>query len=406
MSILPPELILDILLRLPPKDLIRSLCVSKAWYAFIHDQRFIKAHLQRSIETNSAPLSILIWSDNPEDAPSGFFSLTFSNNDTIGAAVRTEQPFKYADNYTHILGNSVHGLVCIRNYVDWEIALWNPSIQKLKKIPFPTFETPRFERLAYYGFGYDSVHDDYKVVGIVDCYTESRQVHIYSLKSNSWERIQNMPCNHLDFHSDYIVFFNGALNWLMHPVLDETPHIIQTLNLASEEYCQFSTPVVLDDMYNMHTPTLSLEVLGGCLCLCVDRFGAAHDVWVMKEYGMTESWTLLFSIEPEAVLWVHVHSFKPLVLSKNGEMVLLTYKYHNSVFFWYDLKKKSFKQVEFRGHPRVSKVAVSGVGSLCLLDSVIVGRDRQVPSTSKKRTLLSSEGSLDLVVNSTKDDQS
>ncbi|CAL8077105.1 unnamed protein product [Prunus armeniaca] len=339
MSILPTELILDILLRLPHKDLIRSLCVSKAWYAFIHDRRFIKAHLQRSIETNSAPLSILIWSDSPKDAPSGFFSLTFSDNETIGAALRTEQPFKYADIYTHILGNSVHGL--------------------------------RFERLAYYGFGYDSVHDDYKVVGIVDCYTESRQVHICSLKSNTWKRIQNMPCNNFDFHSDYIVFFNGALNWLMHPVLDETPHIIQTLTLASEEYCQFSTPVDLDDVYNMHTPTLSLEVLGGCLCLCVDRSGAAHDVWVMKEYGMTESWTLLFSIEPEAVPWVNVQSFKPLVLSKNGEMVLLTYKYHNSVFFWYDLKKKSFKQVQFRGHPHVSKVAVSGVGSLCLLDPLI-----------------------------------
>ncbi|KAH0994037.1 hypothetical protein GBA52_005520 [Prunus armeniaca] len=149
MSILPPELILDILLRLPHKDLIRSLCVSKAWYAFIHDQRFIKAHLQRSIETNSALLSILIWSDNPEDAPSGFFSLTFRDNETIGAAVRTEHPFKYADNYTDILGNSVHGLVCIRNCVDWEIALWNPSIQKLKKIPFPSFEKPQFTCLLW-----------------------------------------------------------------------------------------------------------------------------------------------------------------------------------------------------------------------------------------------------------------
>ncbi|CAL8990414.1 unnamed protein product [Prunus brigantina] len=99
----------------------------------------------------------------------------------------------------------------------------------------------------------------------------------------------------------------------------------------------------------------------------------------MKEYGMTESWTLLFSIEPEAVPWVNVHSFKPLVLSKNGEMVLLTYKYHNSVFFWYDLKKKSFKQVQFRGHPHVSKVAVSGVGSLCLLDPVICWKGSTSP---------------------------
>ncbi|KAM1703226.1 hypothetical protein PS2_028216 [Malus domestica] len=49
----PPELLFEILLRLPPEDLLRCLCVSKAWNATIHDKTFIKSHLQRSIQTNS-----------------------------------------------------------------------------------------------------------------------------------------------------------------------------------------------------------------------------------------------------------------------------------------------------------------------------------------------------------------
>lgn len=53
MSDVPLELLFEILVRLPPKDLIRSLCVSKAWYAFIHDHCYIKSHLHHSIETNS-----------------------------------------------------------------------------------------------------------------------------------------------------------------------------------------------------------------------------------------------------------------------------------------------------------------------------------------------------------------
>ncbi|KAL6292101.1 hypothetical protein ACE6H2_000243 [Prunus campanulata] len=96
MSTLPLELILDI--RLPPKDLIRSLCVSKAWYAFIHHQRFINAHLQRSIETNS--LTILITSyQRSSPPPPDLFSLPFSDNNTSGTAVKAEKPFKFPDAY-------------------------------------------------------------------------------------------------------------------------------------------------------------------------------------------------------------------------------------------------------------------------------------------------------------------
>ncbi|CAB4261633.1 unnamed protein product [Prunus armeniaca] len=51
MSNIPQKLIFDILSRLEPKDLIRYTCVSKAWYALIHNQDFIKAHHERSIKT-------------------------------------------------------------------------------------------------------------------------------------------------------------------------------------------------------------------------------------------------------------------------------------------------------------------------------------------------------------------
>ena len=33
-----------------------------------------------------------------------------------------------------------------------------------------------------------------------------------------------------------------------------------------------------------------LGVLGGCLCVFVPHCGVYNDVWVMKEYGMRDSW--------------------------------------------------------------------------------------------------------------------
>ncbi|CAL8989764.1 unnamed protein product [Prunus brigantina] len=369
MTTLPPELILDILLRLPPKDLIRSLCVSKAWYAFIHDQRFINAHLLRSTETNS--LTILITSyQRRSPPPSDLFSLPFSDNNTSGIAVKAEKPFKFPDAYDllRLSAHSVHGLFCIHSKDERYMALWNPSIQKLKKIPLPTFGNRK--RYPLYGLGYDSVNDDYKLVGMVvdsvynnntNGFSRSVQVQIYSLKSNSWKKIQNaLLFSSISSGRTPIMFCNGAMSWLMvNNEVDGNRHMIQTLNLASEKYCQFPFPLVLISDY------ISLEVLGGCLCLCVyDPTGYA--VWIMKEYGVTESWTLLYSLENEAVPSGVGDFPKPLVLSKNGEMVLI----HNGRgFFWYDLRNKSFKKVQV-SCPLLTQLQKTTfyVGSLCLLD--------------------------------------
>ncbi|KAM1173328.1 hypothetical protein FF1_026057 [Malus domestica] len=51
MSDLPPELLVEILVRLRHKDILLCLCVCKVWNATIDDQQFIKTHLQRSIQT-------------------------------------------------------------------------------------------------------------------------------------------------------------------------------------------------------------------------------------------------------------------------------------------------------------------------------------------------------------------
>ncbi|XP_021819007.1 F-box/kelch-repeat protein At3g06240-like [Prunus avium] len=251
MSFLPPELIFDILSRLPLKDLMRFLCVSKAWHALIHDQFFIKTHLQRSIETNSAPLTILLRKFSPE-CPSHFFSLPFNDNETIGTAVKIKQPLKCPDEFTDILlGYSVHGL--------------------------------------------------------------GSQAHIYSLKSNSWKRIQDMPCNCYGVHPTYLMFCNGALSCLVQNRLEKNRHIILNLSLAGEKYCQFCIPVDPDN-----ESRLGLEVLGGCLILYDTFLETQHDVWIMKEYGVTESWTLLYSIEGEDLPWSFDFLFTPLVISNYG----------------------------------------------------------------------------------------
>lgn len=132
--------------------------MSKAWNATIHDQQFIKAHLQSSITTNSARTILVKSFDKGK-----LFSVPFNNEETFGAAVKIKLPFQHP-HLADMLGYSVHGLACICRGDD--IALWNSSIT------FELEQSSGSEEMklwgAYYGFGYDSTKDYYKIVGLTE----------------------------------------------------------------------------------------------------------------------------------------------------------------------------------------------------------------------------------------------
>ncbi|KAM3249611.1 hypothetical protein BC332_06528 [Capsicum chinense] len=82
---------------------------------------------------------------------------------------------------------SVNGLICLA-IEENDLFIWNPSIRKFKKLP----DSRPMLRCGYYfmyGFGYDKVYDDYKVVGIFCIFGSGGsydvEVKMYSLKSDS-----------------------------------------------------------------------------------------------------------------------------------------------------------------------------------------------------------------------------
>ena len=114
MSSLPDEVILEILSRQPVKPLLRFRCVSKPWLALINIQEFIKLHLKHSLKTNTNRSLIL------ED-----YCLYSSDLDSLDRAV---------------ISGSCNGLLCLSKQKD--VALWNPSTRKYKKLPDTPMEFP------------------------------------------------------------------------------------------------------------------------------------------------------------------------------------------------------------------------------------------------------------------------
>ena len=104
---------------------------------------------------------------------------------------------------------SCDGLVCLKEAATGTMLLWNPSTRDLKVLPSPSevggVQVKGEDVLWRYGFGYDYSSDDYKVLILLPYqslfgFAGSYKSIVYTLRSNSWRRIQDSPLG---------IFFNN-----------------------------------------------------------------------------------------------------------------------------------------------------------------------------------------------------
>ncbi|XP_059654332.1 F-box/kelch-repeat protein At3g06240-like [Cornus florida] len=181
---------------------------------------------------------------------------------------------------------SCNGLICmlVEFYFSVEVYVFNLSTREAKQIPdfrgfFSNFPSDRV------GFGYDNCSDDYKVVAIGD-----NSIYVYSLRIGSWTKVVQDVIPMFNFRASAAngtQQLNGALHWLCWKNdSDEVPPEIAAFSLVDEKLWKIPLPTSFTNFRKAR-----LGVFEGCLCIlpccCDDEF------WVMKEYGVMESWTTL-----------------------------------------------------------------------------------------------------------------
>ena len=203
-------------------------------------------------------------------------------------------------------------------------------------------------RSVTYGFGYDEKSDDYKVVRLVQFFADDNdlwesEVKVYSLKNDSWNRVQDCPY-YLYNPCSSGTLASGALHWLVNPKVEsDRTDLILAFDLAVEEYRLVPPPDFYDKNSNM-----DVGVLGQCLTIHCHRYRDRLDVWVMKEYGVKDSWMKLFSVtQPETI--TSFDYVRPVAYSKSGGEVLLGKDVKK--LLWYDLNKKRVRNVRIQGAP-------------------------------------------------------
>ncbi|KAK1419129.1 hypothetical protein QVD17_28287 [Tagetes erecta] len=310
---LPGEVVSDILIRLPAKPLSQFRTVSKSFNTLISHPSFIKSHLHHSTSTHDDETLMLIHSlfcfnsTNPVTTHHSQ-SPHISNSGSIRLPRSFNLPPRY--NRASVIG-SVNGLVCFLlttgvGFVTPVIHIWNPSLSAVMTVaPYAVVGDGVLD--LHYGFGFDLVNDDYKVVNFArmfrppgfltagDCvFQDWMKVEVYSMKKGSWGVISDrFPSSVTCVFDDAKVSITGSdgrdgrVHWLCCGGI-RTKQIIVAFDLGVEKFSQLSLPDSVGKWRNGRANVLGL--LGGKICVMGYDENGDFEVWVMSEYGVSESW--------------------------------------------------------------------------------------------------------------------
>ncbi|PQQ03385.1 F-box/kelch-repeat protein [Prunus yedoensis var. nudiflora] len=351
---LPCEIVEEILLQLPVKSLLRFRSVCKPWLALISDPKFIKSHLHNHStkqdegddvddgKTRSSKALVMLSSslsllksvhvqvlDTRIEAGS-------AEADAAGAARTTstgvvvveevhESPMRHQAVQDMKIVGSCNGLLCLVLHSQ-DMKIYNPSTRQLQPVPPPP-PPPTNNYYSgkdyFYGFGYDSSNDDYKIVR-ASCSSRNgnfaTHLDMYNLKTNSWRAaIKTLPCY---FLSNVVgTLLNGALHWVVRLAAAERPFSIVSFDVTEETYRFVPLPGEGDKNFSFY----GLGVLGGCLSMLHSPHGSDYEVWLMNEYGVKASWTIFTTI-PQKMESEYLGLMSLVRILNNGEIVILLHQ--------------------------------------------------------------------------------
>ncbi|KAK9741610.1 hypothetical protein RND81_03G117200 [Saponaria officinalis] len=351
MKTIPQELLVNILSRLPAKSIARCRCVWKPWRCLLSEAHFIKAHLDRTKEFIYNGLLMLISSESNTMYRA---SISYNSLSEI-SALATELSFAVSLGFRNEGIPSCNRLMLIEDGTDKRL-LVNPTTKEVRALPVSPYALdPRasftmygleYDHVSMYGLGYDHVSDDYKVVTLSYYYTDKHEldsemfVNVYSVRSGTWKKGESSPYDHAVGHVISGVFFGGRIHWLARRTSDHSS-VIVGFDLTEEKFHEVPAPSSIDGhnfVYNR------LVVLGGCLSIFPSWTLKETDVWMLKEYGVKQSWTK-FSIPHDE------SDFTPLVFMA-GQREVVVVKDERTFYeklVMYNLDSATFKDITVNG---------------------------------------------------------
>jgi F-box interacting protein len=192
------------------------------------------------------------------------------------------------------------------------------------------------------GFDFDSVFNDCKVVMLdKEDYDGLMEAKVYSLKSDCWRLLDMSVSVSVYFRLHYNMLSAGldeVFLWYTDVNRDLMNDRIVAFDFSEEEFITMMYPdLEVED-------ALILTKLKGSIAMVVfpalvKEYMYLH-IWAMLEFGFSESWTRLLSIE------LPLHLRQPLGFWKNGELFMENREWQVVL---YDLLAQTETNLQFEG---------------------------------------------------------
>lgn len=243
------------------------------------------------------------------------------------------------------LVNSCNGFLCLRSF-DFlgrnTYHICNPILGEFLRVPPPPSLNHEYLGSA---FGFDPKHKLYKILQFV--WRSNRVMAVlYKLGENSWSLIENNVPSAKP-KSSFDPSLNGALHWVTNSSKDS--ELICSFDLQTDTFKSVLPPNHLDVEFVKKISWINVGVLEGCLCLCYVSPGAVFEAWLMKEYGIKESWTRKFTIDIKSYCGLRLgNCHRPIGFTSCGDMWLKC-DYDLCCLVSYGPKRGSFKVIDIGG---------------------------------------------------------
>ncbi|XP_073128434.1 F-box/kelch-repeat protein At3g06240-like [Henckelia pumila] len=289
---LPMDVFIEILIFLPVKSILKFKCVSKTWRDLISSPLFMNRHLKCHRKHR-----VMLVKGDPSD--------------------------------TQIHG-PCNGLVCIA--LGKSIFLCNPALREFKQLPPLNFPAGKRGEPLGFGFGFDQIGGGYKFIqiwghevpdildlwyGLGENGINENQVDLYDSASDSWKRI-DAKVPYVSNEPSVGVYTNGAIHWYTFSVTGNYPCIL-CFDTTSEAFRELH-------VHGNFPPAYEKRLIGldGSLAMVLWNSSMQElnsnsyiETWVMKEYGVKESWTKRFCLNT-------CHIYFPLLIWRNEWLVFVT----------------------------------------------------------------------------------
>ncbi|GLU15682.1 hypothetical protein SLE2022_321530 [Rubroshorea leprosula] len=354
LHLLPPEILLEILSRLPITSLIHFKTTSHTGYDLIADPRLPPMFRNRVSDSN--PCLILFNYNFPDFRP----RLHFVDDEGSSRRVRKIDPPQHSE-VDNLVG-SCNGLLCLSliggSSESHGLLIYNPFVGDAVRVP-PARRF--FCQKGFFGFGFHPRTGEFKVVGVAynPLNAVESMVQVFTIGTTEWRNKGALPPQFADGIGPPEALVEGSLHWVTDVGMGEVgPPLlgiitavfgIISFDLADEVFEEIPHP----PCQQLVSSRYSLSVLNGCLS-AAELLDTSHfDIWVMKQYRVKESWVKQFSFDPHfADGWPSdIKIFSKLICAlKNGEILFLL-EYNHCSLVSYDPVENRFKTLEMSGLP-------------------------------------------------------